>query len=696
MIEMKVAPSSTPTPHPIDPRTRAEALLAVCDTVPMLMGIAELNEDGSEINHLYGNAAAALYFGVSSSDLENKPASELGVPPPLLALWLEKLHGALDSGDSVSFEYEHNRSAAGLLGRRIYWSKAMAWPLPVRGENGSPRFVYVIEDVTPYRVAEASLRESRRFLEQVASTTPHLWYVYDLQERRNVYSNREVADILGYSPDEIQAMGTETLAAIVHPDDLPIFKERLTKFTDREDGEITASEFRALRKDGTYCWLSCHEVPFERDSPTRVVTQVLGVCQDVTERRTMVERLAESESHLRLAIEGADIGTFTADFRTSVVEFSPHARRQLGLALAQQTLTLGEFETLIYEDDREAFRGAIERAINWKNALEGEYRVYQIDGALRWKCIKAQFRFHPAAGTVERMIGVCFDVDDRKRVEQESSAEARRQSRIAQALQRSILSVAPRDSTFHTSGRGGGTTVATSGEYGGWQVAMLYEPALEEAQVGGDFYDMFAIDGDRTAFVVGDVAGKGLAAAESVAEMKFGLRSVLRGISADPAFALSFLNDRQIEAQTLDRRSRELLFAITIVVAENKTGVLRIARAGSEPPLICRSSAEGISIRPIADIADLPVGAMPETEYVVITEKLAPGETILLFTDGLTDSAGGDATNLIHRALGSVLSKSVDVDCAALCRRLLDTLHAPTGYMSRRDDTCLMAARRNP
>ncbi|MBC7806515.1 MAG: serine/threonine-protein phosphatase, partial [Akkermansiaceae bacterium] len=145
---------------------------------------------------------------------------------------------------------------------------------------------------------------------------------------------------------------------------------------------------------------------------------------------------------------------------------------------------------------------------------------------------------------------------------------------------------------------------------------------------------------------------------------------------------------------TLDRRSRELLFAVTIVVAENETGVLHIARAGSEPALICRSGSEGIALRPIADLADLPVGAFPGTQYVVITETLAPGETFLLYTDGLTDSAGGDATNLIHSAVGSVLNNNLDVDCAALCRRLLDTLHAPTGYMARRDDTCLLAARR--
>ncbi len=677
------------------PRTRSEALLAVCDTVPMLMGIAELSEDGAEINHLYGNAATARYFGVSSADLENKPTSELGVPPPLLSLWLSHLRDALGNGESVSFEYDHSQSASGLSDQDLYWSKVTAWPLPVRGANGESRFVYLIEDITPYRVAETALRDSRRFLEQVASTTPHIWYVYDLNERRTVYANREIAEVLGYSAEEIQAMGSGMLAAVIHPDDMPEVARRFEQHMHRRDGEVSSNEFRARRKDGSYRWLSAYEVPFERDSETGLVRQMLGVSHDITERREAVERLAESESHLRLAMEGASIGTFISDFRTGIAQFSPHARLQLGLALAQEMLTLTEFETLIHTEDRAAVREATERAIQTRTTLEIECRFYQIDGSLRWKCIKAQFRLNESTGEAEKMIGVCYDVHDRKHMEFENSLEAERQSRIAHALQRSILSVASQEGTLSTSGRGGVTTLSTDDRHGGWHVAMLYEPARDEAQVGGDFYDMFAIDDKNTAFVVGDVAGKGLGAAESVAEMKFGLRSVLRGISADPGFALSFLNDRQIEAQNLDGRSRELLFAVTIVVAENETGVLRIARAGSEPPLLCGNASDGVFVRPIADLADMPLGSFPETRYPTLTETLAPGETFLLYTDGLTDSAGSDGTAVLNRALESVLAKSPGIDCATLCRRLLDILHAPTGYMARRDDTCLLAARRN-
>ena len=62
----------------------------------------------------------------------------------------------------------------------------------------------------------------------------------------------------------------------------------------------------------------------------------------------------------------------------------------------------------------------------------------------------------------------------------------------------------------------------------GLQIAHFYEAAWDEALVGGDFYDLFALRDHKVALVVGDVAGKGLAAASYTAEIKFSLRSLLR------------------------------------------------------------------------------------------------------------------------------------------------------------------------
>src|SRR4028119_1416645 len=75
-------------------------------------------------------------------------------------------------------------------------------------------------DITDRKQAEAALQESQRFVERIANTSPNLLFVYDESEQRNVYSNRELSDTLGYTSAEFENMGSHLLPTIIHPDDL--------------------------------------------------------------------------------------------------------------------------------------------------------------------------------------------------------------------------------------------------------------------------------------------------------------------------------------------------------------------------------------------------------------------------------------------------------------------------------------------
>ena len=692
----------TPAPHYFASPNRgvvdrADALLSVCDLAPLAMGIAQMHRETGAICNRFSNRALAAYFGVDPLALQDRTLEEIGISKAIIVLWQQRMRLCLDTGDATTFEYDFEERAVSPITVRKRFVKATFWHLSSEDTLDGACFAYLIEDISPHRVAEDAIRDSRRFLEQVAATTPHIWYVYDLQEQCTIYANREIAGVLGYNADEIQAMGATMIPALIHPDDLPQVQKRFADYVHQSDGAVGTNQFRVKHRSGAYRWLDCHDVPFARDAQTGLVRQILGVSQDITERRNAVDALAKSESHLRLAVEGGDIGTFVSDFVTGIVELSPETRRHLGLPATQETLTLAEMQSLVYEPDRAGFDAAMQKAVRERSLLDAEYRAYQRDGSLRWGSIKAQFVFDEATGSPLQMIGVCVDIEERKRAETVQNAETDKQTRIAQVLQRSLLSVAPPGGVFHESERDGIITLSPRGNGNGWQVALLYEPAWSEAQVGGDFYDVFAVDEERTAFVVGDVSGKGLGAAESVAEIRFGLRSVLRGISADPAFALRFLNDRQIEAQTLDGRSRELLIAVTIVVADDVTGALHIARAGAEPPLICRRNADGALLRPVSDVADLPIGAMPETQYKTISETLGDDEMILLYTDGLTDGVPFFSdTYPLHNAAWAIITGTPcdEWNSVTFCRRLVDAMTRAAGGGNRRDDMCVLVAGR--
>ena len=600
---------------------RRASLEDVCDVVSTLLGVVQVDRTGhpAKLLHLHGNTALAKYLAVSTDDLENKAVNTLGAAEDFLVAFHRAVNECVYSGFAT---FEHGASAfltrpqnaSAVSSGEIFWAKVSLWRLASHGINDETQIAYAIEDISSYRTIEAALLANHHFYERIAAATPHIWYVFDLMEQRNVYANREIAELLGFDANEIREMGASLMPTIIHPDDLPQVIARFSELTSLADGEVSRFEFRVRRKDGAYRWLETHEVPFARDNATELVQQMLGVSLDITERRDTVDALARSEGYLRLAMESANIGTFVCDFARGIVELSPDTRRHMGLDASQETLTLSEMSELVYSEDRPLFAAAMNDALSNHAPFHAEYRARHPSGELRWGSIKAQVTFDETTGAPLHMIGVCADIEDRKRFEAQQSEEVHRQGRIVQALQSSILSVAPQGGRFQPGKRGGSITLGAADTADHWDVALLYEPAWDESQVGGDFYDIFAVDTERTAFVIGDVSGKGLGAAESVAEIKFGLRSVLRGISADPSFALRYLNDRQVEAQELDGRSRELLFAVTIVVADNETGVVQIARAGAESPLICRRDANGVLLRAVSDVGDLPIGALPETQ----------------------------------------------------------------------------------
>jgi serine phosphatase RsbU (regulator of sigma subunit) len=193
----------------------------------------------------------------------------------------------------------------------------------------------------------------------------------------------------------------------------------------------------------------------------------------------------------------------------------------------------------------------------------------------------------------------------------------REQKRIAETLQRSLLINIPED-TF------AGITVAT-----------FYEAAWVETSVGGDFYDIFRVPGDRIALVAGDATGKGLAAATRTAEAKFALRAYMHE-HADPAEALSRLNWYLCDAYGLAHDSDSVV-AIAVGLVDVAAGDVRFASAGAEPPLIL---GPGKGSR-LAHTEGRPVGAFREAEYSNVLMPFAHGDTILMATDGITEARRG-------------------------------------------------------
>ena len=162
----------------------------------------------------------------------------------------------------------------------------------------------------------------------------------------------------------------------------------------------------------------------------------------------------------------------------------------------------------------------------------------------------------------------------------------------------------------------------------GLAVAKYYEAALEEAGVGGDFYDVFLVSEECTALVVGDLMGKGLAAAAQVATVRNMLRAFL--YSQDTvAAAVAELNRVLAEQELLTG------FATLFVgVYDSTTGLLKYVNAGQEPALVRRAGTGRIEM---LDATGPVLGVVPEARYQELCTTLSPGDAVAVYTDGLTE-----------------------------------------------------------
>jgi PAS domain S-box-containing protein len=164
-------------------------------------------------------------------------------------------------------------------------------------EDSRPIVQCNVRDITERKQAEAALREKTHFLQQIADVTPGVLYVFDLVEQRSVFINRSVASLLGYSPEEILAMGTEVVSSLMHPDDRPRFEQHLGRISALAEGEVAEFEHRMRDRAGQWhCFLSSDAI-FTRND-TGAVQQIIGVATEITARKRAEEELRRLSAEL--------------------------------------------------------------------------------------------------------------------------------------------------------------------------------------------------------------------------------------------------------------------------------------------------------------------------------------------------------------------------------------------------------------
>ena len=155
------------------------------------------------------------------------------------------------------------------------------------------------EDVTERRRMIAALEEKEQFIERVVTTSPDVIYVYDLVTQGNLYSSRHTGEVLGYSADEIRAMGSDVFAQLMHPADISRLGPYFAGFTGAEAGAIRENEYRMRHRNGEWRWMWSRDTVVHRDE-NGMPTQIIGVAKDITKRRFAEQALENSLNELTI------------------------------------------------------------------------------------------------------------------------------------------------------------------------------------------------------------------------------------------------------------------------------------------------------------------------------------------------------------------------------------------------------------
>jgi sigma-B regulation protein RsbU (phosphoserine phosphatase) len=208
-----------------------------------------------------------------------------------------------------------------------------------------------------------------------------------------------------------------------------------------------------------------------------------------------------------------------------------------------------------------------------------------------------------------------------------------------------------------------------------WQVDFAYHPA---AVVSGDYVDIIQRDGELN-FILGDVSGKGMAASILMSNLHAMFRSLIP-LGLELCDLMSRAN-RMFSESTLANQ-----YATLILGKINANGEVEMCNAGHLPPIIVGGD-QSVEL----DSTGLPLGMFSDSSFISSGVRLAPGETLLLFTDGVTEANSADGTEFGTERLRASINGFAAGNPTELLQGCVNAVAAFRDGTARNDDLTMLA-----
>jgi sigma-B regulation protein RsbU (phosphoserine phosphatase) len=213
----------------------------------------------------------------------------------------------------------------------------------------------------------------------------------------------------------------------------------------------------------------------------------------------------------------------------------------------------------------------------------------------------------------------------------------------------------------------------------------LHASMVPAKEVGGDLFDFFLLDPERLGFVVGDVSGKGVPAALFMAIARTLLRSTAHH-QASAGACLTHVNQSLVE-----QNASGMFVTLFYGILNTRTGVLEFANAGHERPYVF---SPGGQVRVLKDRSGPMLGAFEGLQYLTRSTALAPGEGVLVFTDGVTEACNKKGDFFDEARLEAYLAAHASQAAQELVSGLHTEVKRFEAGSPRADDVTVLVLRR--
>lgn len=280
--------------------------------------------------------------------------------------------------------------------------------------------IYV--NILKEKIADESLLSDK-----LIAASPAITFLFDIVRNREIFVSGKVREVMGYTPEELVAMGNNVLLQLTHPEDLQVVAGSLEQLVAANNDAVQQVEYRVLHKEGNYRWLRTYYVVFRRDEMGLPV-ELLGKTFEITSEKETALALEKREQQLLEAQALAHIGSYEWNMKEN---HSTNTAEVYKIFEMERSQKYEEFMGHVHPDDIEKVKEALRQSFVTGD-YDCEYR-YVKNGKEKviWSLGKVEF---DQSGP-RRMIGTVQDITEIKSMERELLEKTRQLEESNKSLQ---------------------------------------------------------------------------------------------------------------------------------------------------------------------------------------------------------------------------------------------------------------------